>query len=155
MHYTQLPPGLPPFSVLGFGCAGLAGRVGRRQSNRAIAVALAAGITHFDVARTYGYGEAETILGDNLRGLRDKVVIATKFGIEPPRVARAAKIVKPLAQIAVSFCTPPSSDCATYHCDKHDKGAFFGSIGALKRAFASSTPTISISSSCTMPHFRT
>jgi aryl-alcohol dehydrogenase-like predicted oxidoreductase len=101
--YTQLAPGLPPSSALGFGCAGLAGRVGPRQSSRAIAAALAAGVTHFDVARAYGYGEAEAILGENLRGRRDKVVIATKFGIEPPRAASALRFVKPLAQIAVSF----------------------------------------------------
>jgi D-threo-aldose 1-dehydrogenase len=41
------------------------------------------GIRHFDVARMYGYGEAEGILGEFLRGKRDKVTVVTKFGLSP------------------------------------------------------------------------
>lgn len=46
------------------------------------------GITHFDTAAYYGYGEAERLLGKFLEGKRDKVTVTTKFGIEPSGAAR-------------------------------------------------------------------
>ena len=45
--------------------------------------ALDTGITHFDTAAYYGFGEAERLLGRALSGRRDRVTITTKFGIEP------------------------------------------------------------------------
>jgi aryl-alcohol dehydrogenase-like predicted oxidoreductase len=99
MDYVTLSEGLPPSSRLGFGCASVMGRVGRGPSLRAIAAALDAGITHFDVARLYGYGEAEALLGEALRGRRDRVVIASKFGLDPPRSAGALRVLKPIAQM--------------------------------------------------------
>ena len=74
------------------------GRVGRAPSLRAIEMALDAGITHFDVARSYGYGEAEALVGAALHGKRDKVVVASKFGLNPPRSAGALRALKPIAQ---------------------------------------------------------
>lgn len=103
MEYVRLAPGLPPSSRLGFGCGSVMGRVGRADSLRAIAAAVDAGITHFDVARLYGYGEAETLLGDALRGRRrDNVVIASKFGLAPSRAATVLRRLKPLAQKLVA-----------------------------------------------------
>jgi aryl-alcohol dehydrogenase-like predicted oxidoreductase len=98
MDYVTLAPDLPPSSRLGFGCGGVMGRVGRAQSRRAIAAALDAGITHFDVAPLYGYGEAEGLLGEALFGHRERVVVASKFGLAPPRRAGALRALKPLAQ---------------------------------------------------------
>jgi aryl-alcohol dehydrogenase-like predicted oxidoreductase len=98
MDYITLAPGLPPSSRLGFGCGGIMGRVGRSQSLRAIAAALDGGITHFDVARLYGYGEAEALVGEALAGKRDAVVIASKFGLTAPRAAGALRALKPIAQ---------------------------------------------------------
>jgi aryl-alcohol dehydrogenase-like predicted oxidoreductase len=49
-------------------------------SLRAIEAGLAAGITFFDTAANYGAGHSERLLGRALRGRRDHVVIATKFG---------------------------------------------------------------------------
>lgn len=98
MDYLTLAPGLPPSSRLGFGCGGVMGRVGCSQSLRAIAAALDGGITHFDVARLYGYGEAEALVGEALKGRRDNVVIASKFGLSAPRAAGALKALKPIAQ---------------------------------------------------------
>ncbi len=102
MDYLTLAPGLPPSSRLGFGCGGVMGRVGRAQSLRAIAAALDGGITHFDVARLYGYGDAEALLGAALKGRRDKVVIASKFGLTAPRAAGALRALKPIAQKLVA-----------------------------------------------------
>jgi aryl-alcohol dehydrogenase-like predicted oxidoreductase len=71
-------------SALGFGCVRLASHPSRRDAVRVLNVALECGITHFDVARLYGGGEAESILGQFLRGKRERVTVATKFGLLPP-----------------------------------------------------------------------
>lgn len=73
----------PALTALGFGCSAMGGRVSTRQSLVALGAAYDAGITLYDTARSYGYGQAETILGNFLRGRRDTVVISTKFGILP------------------------------------------------------------------------
>lgn len=70
--------------AVGFGCSSLTG-TSRTGANRVLKTAFEAGIRHFDVARYYGYGEAEGILGRFLKGCRSEVTITTKFGIEPPR----------------------------------------------------------------------
>jgi aryl-alcohol dehydrogenase-like predicted oxidoreductase len=98
MDYVTLASGLPASSRLGFGCGSVMGRVGRAPSLRAIEMALDTGVTHFDVARSYGYGEAEALVGEALRGQRDKVVIVSKFGLNPPRSAGALRLLKPIAQ---------------------------------------------------------
>ncbi len=54
-----------------------------RKRQRLLDEAFDQGIRHFDVARMYGLGAAEGELGRFARGRRDRVVIATKFGIEP------------------------------------------------------------------------
>jgi aryl-alcohol dehydrogenase-like predicted oxidoreductase len=72
-------------SRLGYGCASLMGQTGRTQALRLLSIAFDAGITHFDVARSYGYGEAEGVLGRFLSGRRDAVTVTTKVGILPPR----------------------------------------------------------------------
>ena len=41
-------------------------RLGRRESVRLLEVAYDSGITHFDTARSYGYGEAESAVGEFL-----------------------------------------------------------------------------------------
>ena len=71
-------------SQLGFGCVKLTSQPDRRDALRILEEAFAHGITHFDVARAYGFGRAEGILGDFLQGKRQMVTIATKVGIQPP-----------------------------------------------------------------------
>jgi len=39
------------------------------------------GVTFLDTADTYGYGDNEVLVGKAIRGLREKVFLATKFGI--------------------------------------------------------------------------
>ena len=85
-------------SALGFGCAALLGRAGRGESLRALEAAYDAGITFYDTARSYGYGESEALLGEFLRGRRDKVVISTKFGILPAKTNLLKETIKPLAR---------------------------------------------------------
>lgn len=85
-------------SALGFGCAAMMGRVGRRASLAALGAAYDAGITFYDTARSYGYGESEALLGEFLRGRRESVVVSTKFGIVPARASVMKTMLKPLAR---------------------------------------------------------
>jgi aryl-alcohol dehydrogenase-like predicted oxidoreductase len=75
-------------SAVGLGCNNL-GRPGTATesqdgTDRVVGAAIDAGITLFDVADTYGAepGLAEERLGAALRGHRDEVVVATKFGMD-------------------------------------------------------------------------
>jgi aryl-alcohol dehydrogenase-like predicted oxidoreductase len=85
-HITEIViPGLAvTIPTLGFGCSSLTG-TSRSNADRVLETAFDAGVRHFDVARYYGYGEAEGILGRFLKSRRPQVTITTKFGIEPPR----------------------------------------------------------------------
>lgn len=74
--------------VLGFGCSALTG-TSRKVADRLLQTAFNSGIRHFDVARYYGYGESEGILGALLKSRRAEVTITTKFGIQPPRRSSA------------------------------------------------------------------
>jgi D-threo-aldose 1-dehydrogenase len=71
-------------SQLGFGCVKLTTHADRHDAVQALETAFSEGITHFDVARAYGFGRAEGILGEFLQGKRARVTVATKFGIQPP-----------------------------------------------------------------------
>jgi D-threo-aldose 1-dehydrogenase len=70
--------------VIGFGCSSLAS-VGEKKAQELLGAAFDAGVRHFDVARYYGYGEAEGMLGNFVKSRRADVTITTKVGIEPPR----------------------------------------------------------------------
>ena len=71
-------------SAIGLGCMSLSGAYGGALSEaEAVALLRAAhdrGVTFFDTAEIYGPYLSEQYLGAGLAGIRDKVVIATKFG---------------------------------------------------------------------------
>ncbi|WP_312382442.1 aldo/keto reductase [Atlantibacter subterraneus] len=71
-------------SALGLGCMGLSYGYGpatdTRQAVELIRAAVAHGVTFFDTAEVYGPWLNEEVVGEALKPLRDKVVIATKFG---------------------------------------------------------------------------
>lgn len=77
--------------VIGFGCSSLAS-VGRKHALQLLETAFDAGVRHFDVARYYGYGEAEGLLGSFVKSRRAEVTITTKFGIDPPRRTSALRL---------------------------------------------------------------
>jgi len=77
--------------VIGFGCSSLAS-VGRKKALYLLESAFDVGIRHFDVARYYGYGETEGILGTFIKTRRAQITVTTKFGIEPPRRTNALRI---------------------------------------------------------------
>ncbi len=70
-------------SALGFGCMGMTYAYGGQDEAKSIETlrrSVDRGITFFDTAEVYGPFDNEILLGKALRGLRDRVVIATKFG---------------------------------------------------------------------------
>ncbi len=52
----------------------------RKEMHQVIRTAYEQGVTFFDAAEAYGPFEVERILGEGVKGFRDQVVIATKFG---------------------------------------------------------------------------
>lgn len=73
-------------SALGLGCMGISQSFGPspdRESNIAfLRSAVERGVTLFDTAEVYGPFDNESIVGEALEPVRDRVVIATKFGFE-------------------------------------------------------------------------
>ncbi len=71
-------------SALGLGCMGMSFGYGpprdRREMIALLHAALERGITFFDTAETYGPFTNEELVGEALAPVRDRVVIATKFG---------------------------------------------------------------------------
>jgi aryl-alcohol dehydrogenase-like predicted oxidoreductase len=64
----------------------------RSRAIAALESAMALGIRRFDVARSYGYGQAERLLGDFFRANRRDVEITSKYGIAPASGLRANAI---------------------------------------------------------------
>jgi len=71
-------------SALGYGCMGLnfgyGTALGRQDSIAMIRAAFDRGVTFFDTAEVYGPFTNEELVGEALSPVRDRVVIATKFG---------------------------------------------------------------------------
>lgn len=88
---------------LGFGCAGLLRVPTRRRRQDLLAAAFDAGISHFDVARMYGLGAAEGELGRFARGRRDRITIATKFGIEATATPWMARLQGPARAVIARY----------------------------------------------------
>jgi aryl-alcohol dehydrogenase-like predicted oxidoreductase len=73
----------PLTSAIGLGCWGMSGTYGESDDTEALRTvdrALELGITFFDTADVYGNGHNEEFVGRTLRGRRDRVLLATKFG---------------------------------------------------------------------------
>jgi aryl-alcohol dehydrogenase-like predicted oxidoreductase len=72
-------------SAIGFGCMGLnyaySHTLDKRESISLLHAAVERGVTLFDTAEMYGPFTNEELVGEALRPFRDRVVIATKFGI--------------------------------------------------------------------------
>jgi len=70
-------------SALGYGAMGISLAYGPGDEQEGIATIQKAhdlGVTHFDTAELYGWGENEKIVGRAVKQFRDEIVIATKFG---------------------------------------------------------------------------
>lgn len=72
-------------TALGLGCMGMSwlyGTPDQLESVRTLKRAIALGINFFDTAEVYGPYDNEELLGEVLRGRRDDLIIATKFGFD-------------------------------------------------------------------------
>src|SRR5881409_157589 len=69
-------------SVVGLGCNNFGWRTDAAGTAAVVKAALDAGINFFDTADIYGGGRSEEFLGKALKGRRNDVIIATKFGMK-------------------------------------------------------------------------
>lgn len=86
MKYRTLGQGLQ-VSAIGLGCMTMTGTMygtasDRRTMVRLLQSAVERGLTLFDTAEVYGPFSNESLLGEALAPVRDKVIIATKFGFD-------------------------------------------------------------------------
>lgn len=73
-------------SAIGYGSMGISSFYGPGEEQEGIAAiqkAYELGVTFFDTAEMYGWGENEEIVGRAVKSFRDDVIIATKFGFTP------------------------------------------------------------------------
>ena len=87
---------------LGYGCSSLMGAMGRAESLAILEAAFDAGIRHFDVAPMYGYGQAESVLGEFLARHAGHVTVTTKYGIPPAKrqglISMARSVARPIVR---------------------------------------------------------
>src|SRR5579884_3484153 len=88
---------------VGFGTGGLLRIGSARRRQDTLAAALASGITHFDTAPLYGFGESERALGRFLQRRRSQVTLTTKFGLQPSALAAHLVVFQSAARRALEL----------------------------------------------------
>jgi aryl-alcohol dehydrogenase-like predicted oxidoreductase len=82
-------------SAIGLGCMGMSFGLGpakdKSEMISLIHAAVDRGVTFFDTAEVYGPYANEELVGEALAGVRNRVVIATKFGFRPERIRNAVE----------------------------------------------------------------
>ena len=68
-------------SEVGLGCNNFGTRVDQDGTNEIFSACLDSGINFFDTADVYGSGASEEMLGSAMKGHRDQIIVATKFGL--------------------------------------------------------------------------
>ncbi|HTT60077.1 MAG TPA: aldo/keto reductase [Acidimicrobiales bacterium] len=68
-------------SEVGVGCNNFGSRLSQEQATAVVDAAIESGVNFFDTADIYGATTSEVLLGRALKGRRDRVVVATKFGM--------------------------------------------------------------------------
>ena len=106
MRYRTLGNSGLLVSVVGLGCNNFGGRLDPARTRAVVDAAIDQGITLLDTAEIYGgTGASELALGEALKGRRDQVVLATKFGARQPDMgygpAAGAKASRGYIKLAV------------------------------------------------------
>ena len=78
-------------SVAGLGCNNFGWRLDADATASVVHAALDSGVNFFDTADIYGGTRSEEYLGRTLRGRREQVVVATKFGMKVDEQRHGAK----------------------------------------------------------------
>lgn len=122
-------------SPQGFGAMGLSHSYGRAEDAGSIETlhrAIDLGITFFDTATGYGKGHNEQLLGEAVRGRRDRLVIASKFIHRPD--GPEGKVVQPREAVEASLTRLGVEQIDLYYLHRVDKQIpIEESVGALGR----------------------
>ena len=129
----------PEISAIGFGCWAIGGPhtrdgqpigwgvVDDDESVAAIHAALDAGITFFDTADVYGCGHSERIVARALKGRRDGIVVATKFGFtydeekrESPGTAASPEYIRSACEASLRRLETDTIDLYQFHLGGYD-----------------------------------
>jgi aryl-alcohol dehydrogenase-like predicted oxidoreductase len=107
MRTRRLGRNGPVVSALGLGCMGMSEFYGPGDEREALATldrAFELGITFLDTADMYGPYTNEELVGRAIRGRRDRVVLATKFGIVRDPESRMVRGISGAPEYVRSAC---------------------------------------------------
>jgi D-threo-aldose 1-dehydrogenase len=146
-----LPVGIPQ---LGYGCGDLYGGAMHSTSARLLETALDHGVRYFDVARLYGNGTAEEVLGSVISRRREEVVVATKVGILPWSMLHSERVKRKILSAirgmgSVGRAIVPQSQQATHLTGMFDVHVMRRSVERSLRALRSEYIDILLLHDCT------
>jgi aryl-alcohol dehydrogenase-like predicted oxidoreductase len=120
MRQRRLGAKGPVVSAIGLGCMGMSDFYGPRdeaESIRTIRRAIDLGVTMLDTADTYGHGDNERLVGKGVAGRRDRVFLATKFGIVRDASDPAARAINGRPDYVHSACEASLRRLGVDHID--------------------------------------
>lgn len=132
LRQIALPGSGARTSQLGFGCAYLLGPgLDATTSRRLLDAAWDAGIRHFDVARLYGMGRTEALVGEFL-AKHPEATVTTKFGVVPPSELQRWQMRAERLAPALGKVLPKRHEKAVFRA-ADAKAALETSLRALRR----------------------